>query len=183
MPRPSSIAVPVWFADEKLTLHNRRQLAINDKHIGEVTQTEYCMGHTALSWAALNCRPDLVRRLIEHGFKIDSVDLYGMTPLGWAAAAASQTTVKILIDAGADVNLRGSGGLRPLEALKKFGTGSEVGAVKVILKTNRARLSWRYKVRYKLPDRKTSSIHYQLLKCPAIRARWSLPSSQHALCC
>ncbi|OJD23815.1 hypothetical protein ACJ73_04828 [Blastomyces percursus] len=64
----------------------------------------------------------------------------------WEAQAGAQLVVRILIDRGANVNLAGRNGLRPLEAAVEFGHGDEATIVKKILEKNGAKRSWKHRL-------------------------------------
>ncbi|OJD27442.1 hypothetical protein ACJ73_01170 [Blastomyces percursus] len=165
MSTPSSLSVAVsnWdeltLCDVKATntnIHARAELsrATDGEHLmdivrliedgAEANETDD-LGRTALSWAAVNGRPDMVQWLIEYGADVNTVDSYRRTPLSWGAQAGAQL-VRILIDRGANVNLAGRNGLRPLEVAVEFGHRDEATIVKKILENNEAKRSWKHRL-------------------------------------
>ena len=81
-------------------------------------------GRTALHWASLYNRTDVIKHLLDKGANMnrqDRRDKY--TPLHWAAQYKKTEAVRILIENGADVNLMNYGNKTPLDYADK---GSEV---------------------------------------------------------
>jgi ankyrin repeat protein len=71
-------------------------------------------GDTALYSAALACRLDVMRFLIEQGASLRSFSPRAASPLGGAAMAGHPKAVQFLLDKGADPNERRADGWSPL---------------------------------------------------------------------
>ena len=80
---------------------------------------------TAIMWAAVRGKREIVKLLIDHGAEINAKDDWkgnmtrpdgteGWTPLIFAADSDHEAVVKILIEKGADVNIKTKSGLTAL---------------------------------------------------------------------
>jgi len=65
----------------------------------------------ALVWAAKSDRVEAIRRLVEHGARVDA-DPFRGTPLIWAAVNGHEASIRALVELGADPNRRGTFGGR-----------------------------------------------------------------------
>ena len=71
-------------------------------------------GYTPLRLAAENNHLPIVKRLVEHGAHLNTVDVLGDSAVLRAALRGNVAVVEALRDAGADLNLAGAGGMTPL---------------------------------------------------------------------
>lgn len=63
--------------------------------------------------AAQGGSAEIIRALIEKGFKVGKTDIYGWTPLHYAARGGHAKAVRMLIEKGANINTRSLSGLSP----------------------------------------------------------------------
>jgi cytohesin len=71
-------------------------------------------GQTALMTAALSGNADVVKLLLSHGAKVDTVEPYrGQTALMWAASEGNTAATGMLIEFGASLKTKSKGGLTP----------------------------------------------------------------------
>ena len=95
---------------------------------GDISSVEECLyagvpvdiiadedGRTALMWAAINNRLDVVRVLLGKGADVNKRDRAGMTPLHWAARWNSSDTIAVLLEYGASTNFMDDQGNRPID--------------------------------------------------------------------
>ncbi len=79
----------------------------HDATIRAATDEKYFGGGaTALHRAAIFCRENAARWLLENGADVDATDAYGSTPLIGMASRKCVDVAQLLIDHGADVNAR-----------------------------------------------------------------------------
>ena len=124
---------PISFA-LSLKLFDTADLVIdntNTEMISRVDQNEW----TPLTWASINGSSSSVKRLIEKGASVDSIDTYGYTPLLWASRNGHYEVVKQLVAAGADINHQSSEGLTSL-MLSAMGNKPSVVKYLVALKVD-----------------------------------------------
>eukprot|EP01135_Chromosphaera_perkinsii_P002744 Nk52_evm112s226 gene=Nk52_evmTU112s226 len=79
-------------------------------------------GNTALHMAAANGHYDLVKQLLENGFKgmINKQNEYGNSALHWATVNNHMSVAKLLLENGADIELQNGSGKSPFyEAVLK----------------------------------------------------------------
>ncbi len=67
----------------------------------EINATEESSGRTALAWAVATKAIETVKKLIEAGADLETIDKWGNTPLMIAKSTGSEEIVKLLTDAGA----------------------------------------------------------------------------------
>lgn len=83
-----------------------------------------CAGNCLISLAAMKAPPDVVRKLIDGGAKLDVKDIYGDFPIHTAVRrkdARASEVVDLLLRAGSDINhLSGSDHSTPLHRLVAF---------------------------------------------------------------
>ena len=81
-------------------------------------------GWTALHWAAICNRTDVIERLVHEGADVSRQDNRRKdTPLHKAARDNNTEAVRLLLDNGADINLKNNKNKTPLDYARK---GSEV---------------------------------------------------------
>ena len=81
-------------------------------------------GWTALHWAAISNRTDVIERLVHEGADVSRQDNRRKeTPLHKAARYNNTEAVRLLLDNGADINLKNNKNKTPLDYARK---GSEV---------------------------------------------------------
>ena len=81
-------------------------------------------GFTALHYATLFDRTDVIKRLVDEGADVNRQDRwYKDTPLHMAALYNNTEAVRLLLDNGADINLINDGNKTPLHVALK---GSEI---------------------------------------------------------
>ena len=80
-------------------------------------------GLTAIMWATLAHRVDIVEMLLDHGADPNLVDRYGMTALLYAASVdyGDTAALDLLLAHGARRDARTKDGLTPLDRAHKFG--------------------------------------------------------------
>lgn len=83
-----------------------KRLLDSDVNVNETNSA----GCTALMWAIVFKRRDVLPLLLEEGADIEQSDTKGRTPLMFAALAKDIDILSKLIDAGADVNIAQTGG-------------------------------------------------------------------------
>ncbi|EKX37798.1 hypothetical protein GUITHDRAFT_55771, partial [Guillardia theta CCMP2712] len=64
------------------------------------------IGCTALHWAALNDKVNVMKWLIKEGADLNARGNDGHTPLHWAGLKGFLRATRVLIDAGADLNVQ-----------------------------------------------------------------------------
>ncbi|KAL3866380.1 hypothetical protein ACJMK2_043683 [Sinanodonta woodiana] len=69
-----------------------------------VNFTDPCLGRTALHWACMVNRVDIVRHMLDNGSDVNICDKDNTTPLIKAVIHKCKDIVKLLIERGADVN-------------------------------------------------------------------------------
>ena len=62
-------------------------------------------GHTALNWAAMRDRPEVVKALLRKGADVNTQDNRGVSPLLYAAGTQNAGIVRMLVDHGADLEV------------------------------------------------------------------------------
>ncbi len=79
-------------------------------------------GMTALHWAAVAHRPDVIKPLIEGGAEVNAVDRFGYTPLQYAATIdfGDSSTAIELLQAGADPNIKDKDGKTAFVRAEKY---------------------------------------------------------------
>ena len=81
-------------------------------------------GFTALHYATLFDRTDVIKRLVDEGADVNRQTRYDKdTPLYFAARYNKTEAVRLLLDNGADINLKNNENKTPLDGARK---GSEV---------------------------------------------------------
>jgi ankyrin repeat protein len=106
---------------------------VNDKGFEEMTP----LADMASAWGL---RDDdrcvaVARILLEHGAKIDPVDVYGKTPMLWAAESGKPRLVQVLLEHGADMTARVPRGVaRAKTALHLAVENHQKEVVQVLLK-------------------------------------------------
>ena len=81
-------------------------------------------GFTALHYATLFDRTDVIKRLVDEGADVNRQTRYDKdNPLYFAARCNKTEAVRLLLDNGADINLKNSENKTPLDVARK---GSEV---------------------------------------------------------
>ena len=81
-------------------------------------------GFTALHYATLFNRTDVIKRLVDEGADVNRQTRYDKdNPLYFAARCNKTEAVRLLLDNGADINLKNSENKTPLDVARK---GSEV---------------------------------------------------------
>ena len=73
-------------------------------------------GQTALHWATMKKRADVIKHLLHEGADVNRQDQYfKATPLHWAAQYNNTEVVRLLLDNGADINLKNDYDKTPLD--------------------------------------------------------------------
>lgn len=83
-------------------------------HDANTNVTDFERGNTPLRLAGEDGYHTIVRKLIDHGAKLDTLDKLGDTALIRAAARGQTAVVKELLIAGADINIAGAGRMTAL---------------------------------------------------------------------
>ena len=77
-------------------------------------------GFTALHYATLFNRTDVIKRLVDEGADVNRQTRYGNeTPLHFAARKNNTEAVRLLLDNGADINLENGSYKTPLDEARK----------------------------------------------------------------
>ena len=81
-------------------------------------------GYTALHWATMSKRTDVIERLLHEGADVNRQTRWNKnTPLHLAARRNKTEAVRLLLDNGADINLKNDNNKTALDVARK---GSEV---------------------------------------------------------
>ena len=92
-------------------------------------QCQYTPLHIA---AALN-EIEAVAALISHGADVNAREEYGRTPLMWASREGHAKVVEALLDAGADKELKATGGVRKGKTALEIARDNNKGDVVAVL--------------------------------------------------
>ena len=76
-------------------------------------------GYTALHYATMFNRTDVIKRLVDVGADVNRQNRYEDTPLHWAARHNNTEAVRLLLDNGADINLKNRTNKTPLDVARK----------------------------------------------------------------
>ena len=88
-------------------------------------------GYTALHWATMSNRTDIIERLLHEGADVNRQTRYIKdTPLHLAAPSNKTEAIRLLLDNGADINLKNDNNKTALDVARK---GSEVESLLLLL--------------------------------------------------
>ena len=126
------LAIPAFTSAEDTLLDavTNGYVAIIINYQGDINQPHDKYDHTALMFAAIKGRTDVIKTLIFKKADLNKMDIFGMTALILAVQNGQTSAVKELIESGADINILDNNGNNALmwAAIKE-----QTDAVKVLI--------------------------------------------------